>query len=64
MLSQIDTLHCQRNTKEDKSESMMHVLHVQWLAKRHIRMKQHQKSEKIKHVALSIVKLCLAGGIS
>ena len=41
MLLQIDTLHCQQKELAHKggqtySQSMVHVLHVQWLAKRHV----------------------------
>ena len=45
---------------------MMCVLYVLWLVKRHIMAWDEVtfNSEEIKSIALSIVELCLAGGIS
>ena len=42
---------------------MMHVLYVLWYAKRHVR-EVTLNSEKIKPVALAIIKLCLPKGIN
>ena len=43
---------------------MMCVLYILWLAKRHISRQSDVEREEIKPVVLSIVELCLAGGIS
>ena len=48
------------DTKEDKGKSMMHVLYVLQLAKRHILGQSGMNSEKIKPVPLCIVELCSA----
>ena len=54
-----------RNTKQDKGKkSMICALYVLWLAKSKSRDEATLNSEKIKPVALSIVELCLAEGIS
>ena len=49
------------DTKEDKSKSMVCTLYIRQCAKRHLATMLN--NEKIKPVALSIVELCLAGGI-
>jgi len=51
-------------TKEDKGSTMMLAMWLLWLAKRHILDEVMLSSEKIKPIALSIVELCLAEGIS
>ena len=43
---------------------MVHALYILQLAKRHVSGRRIVESEKIKPVALSIVELCLAEGIS
>ena len=43
---------------------MMHVLYVLRLVKRHVSRQVTLNGKEIKPIALSIVKLCLAGGIS
>ena len=60
ILSQIDTLHCQWknwNTREDNGKSMIHVLYVMQLVKRHI---SGQSNVEIKPIALFFIELLLA----
>ena len=52
------------NTNEDKGKFMMHVLYIVQLVKRHILGKSNIEQWKFKPVALYIVQLCLAEGIS
>ena len=62
-LSQIKILHCEQknwNTKEDKGKSLM-CTYCSWQKAHHEVM---SSSEEVKYVALSIVKLRLAKGIS
>ena len=50
--------------KEEKGKSMVYVLYALPLAKRQSQDEVTLNSEEIKPVALSIVKLCLPGGIN
>ena len=54
------------DTKEDTGKSMKNALYVLWYAKRAPldQAKAMSKSEKIKPVALAVIKLCLSEGIS
>ena len=50
--------------KEDKGSTVMLAMWLLQLVKRHVLVLSNIEQQKIKLVALSIVKLCLAEGIS
>jgi len=51
------------DTKEGAVKSMKNALYVQWYGERHLSAKVTSNSEKIKPVALAIVKLRESEGI-
>ena len=55
------------DTKEDKGKSMMHVLYILWLLKRHAGVLGQSDIEQERNqtcIALSSVESCLAGSVS
>ena len=52
------------NTKEDTGKSLEYALYVLQYAKRHLLGWSNVEQQKIKLVALAIIKLCLIEGIS
>ena len=52
------------DTKEDTGKSMKNALHILWYAKRHLSGRSDVNSEKIKSIALAVIKLHLSEGIS
>ena len=52
------------DTKEDTGKSMKNALYILWYAKRHFLGRSDINSEKIKSVALAVIKLHLSEGIS
>ena len=63
---QINAFHCQQRWMEHTGKSLKNALHVLWYAKRHLSGWSGitSNSEKIKLVALAIIKLKASGSYS